>query len=661
MGWIKEYIENRIPWLDRFINTGKNDAKDSIEIASAQELMDFAERVNGGEAGLNARLLQDIDATGYPSLIIGKAGYKGHFDGNGHTVTLAQQRNAECAGLFHSLYGAQVSDLTVCGTISTSQKYAGGIAGQTEQATISRCQSRVTIASTVNGDGTHGGLVGIANTGTLIEDCLIETSLTGSQTSCCGGAVGWASGTTRIRRCLINSNHTVQTNGSDLLSRNAANVQADNNFFCGKWMAGNDCATGSLTAAQLTSGEACYRLEGSQPGSTCWRQTLPTDSSPAPSAGGNIVYCRSRVHCNGTPYASILFFTNNASQSRQDAHDYNNGTCTVCGMTDINALPRDERGFYLIGNAQSLKLFGDMIEQGHTDLSAVLTADIDLCGLPSLILAEGKAYGGTFDGAGHTITIAQERTGNYAGLFAHLSGTVQDLTLRGSVTCNGKFAGMVGELLGGTLLRCQSYIDIQATINGDGTHGGLTGLVNEGSDIAQIQDCIFAGSINGNRTNSCGGLIGWASTTCLITNCLMAGSFTCDSEGCNMICRNSSNAILINTYYLSHRDVPVPSDAICTNAYDMAQGALCYQLNMGGTDGKQAWYQTLNADAHPVPDSRHETVWLHEGMYVNEAPDAILAPLARTKATGIYDISGRRLTGTPHRGFYIVNNKKYVK
>lgn len=661
VGWIKEYIENRIPWLDRFILTGKSNAKDSIEIASAQELMDFAERVNGGEVELNARLLQDIDATGYPSLIIGTAGYKGHFDGNGHTVTLAQQRNVDYAGLFHSLSGAQVSDLTVSGTINTNKKYAGGIAGQTEQTTISRCRSRVKIVSAVNGDGTHGGLVGIANTGSLVEDCLIETSLTGSQTSCCGGVVGWASGMTRIRRCLVNNNHTVQTTGCDLLSRNASNVQADNNFSYGTWMAGNDCGTGCLTAEQLTSGEACFKLEGSQPGSTCWRQTLLTDNSPVPSANGDIVYCRSRVHCNGTPYASTLFFTNNASQNRQDAHNYSDGTCTACGMTDLNALPRDERGFYLIGNAQSLKLFGEMIEQGYADLSAVLTADIDMSSQPSMILAEGKAYCGTFDGAGHTITLAQERAGNYAGLFAHLSGTVQDLTLRGSVTCKGKFAGMVGELLGGTLLRCQSYIDIQATAHGDGTHGGLAGLVSEGSDIAQMQDCIFAGSISGKQTNSCGGLVGWASTACLITNCLMAGSFTCDSEGCNMICRNSSNAILINTYYLSNWDVPVPSDAICTNAYNMAQGALCYQLNMGGTDGKQAWYQTLDNDAHPVPDCRHETVWLHEGMYTNEAPDAILAPLAQTTATGIYDISGRRLSKTPHRGVYIVNNKKYVK
>lgn len=662
LGWLKEYLENRISWLDDFINRNPNAAEpEVVEIASATDLAGFANRVNTGETSLCAVLKADIDFSAYPSIMIGVSSpYKGEFDGAGHSIKLALRRYADDAGLFGSLSG-YVHDLTTTGTVTTSAKFAGGIAARTEEATIERCQSLVNIVSTVNGDGTHGGITGLAYQGTIVRDCLIGGGILGTQTNCCGGVAGWTDGSTHISNCLITSRFTVGTDGSDLLARNVSNVTSTNNFFYSDWNATNGC--GGITMLeenQVSYGEACFLLEGKQPGSSTWRQTLGSDITPIPNPSHSIVYSFSHLHCDGSPYTSIDGFTNDASLNKQDKHNYVDGICQYCGNVDMNSMPRDERGYYQIASAETLKWFAQMIEQGHTDISGVLTDDIDFTRYPTIMIGDSKVFEGTFDGNGHTITIALNRSADYAGLFCHMSGTVQDLIVRGSITTDRKFAGLASDVRGGTLLRCQSYIDINATINGDGTHGGLAGLASDGPSISTIQDCIFAGSINGANVNMCGGLVGWASSTCLISNCLMMGKMNINSEGCDIICRNNSRAIILDTYYHIDWNISEPTDAISTDSYEMASGDLCCLLNAGRSEERQAWFQTLNEDNYPVPDNRHLPVWYYEGSYINEDPDGIqIVRNQETKATDeIYDLSGRRILGTPTRGIYIMNGRK---
>ncbi len=366
VGWLKEFIENRIEFLDRLINNnGAGEDKRIIEIATAEDLADFAQQVNTGSISLCAVLKNGIDFTAYPDVMIGTgANYKGEFDGAGHTIKLDMRRTADFAALFCNLSG-HVHDLTVTGNITTSAKYAGGIAGQTENATIERCQSRVNIISSIWGDGTHGGIVGISNAGTVVRECHISGSIQGSQTECCAGVSGWASGSTSISNCLITSNFTVSTQGSDILSRNSGNVTSHNNFFYGNWGAANDCGdVSSLTENQLIYGEACFLLENKQPGTTAWRQTLGSDTTPVPDTTHNVVYCFSRLHCDGTPYSSIDGYTNNASLNKQDEHTFQHGTCIACGYVNMNCIPKDERGYYIIDSADAINSYEPQQEQG---------------------------------------------------------------------------------------------------------------------------------------------------------------------------------------------------------------------------------------------------------------------------------------------------------
>ena len=177
--WLREFMQSRIPWIDNRVNSDSGQGEDlHFEIGTPEQLMDFAHQVNNGLVKANATLIADIDFTSFPSLMIGTSanGYAGDFDGAGHRITVDITRDADNAALFRTLSGC-VHDLTVDGTIRTSSKYAAGIASELNGGKILRCQSLVTIESTISGDGTHGGIAGVAQNNGLIEDCLVNVSM----------------------------------------------------------------------------------------------------------------------------------------------------------------------------------------------------------------------------------------------------------------------------------------------------------------------------------------------------------------------------------------------------------------------------------------------------------------------------------------------------
>ncbi|MCR4921617.1 MAG: hypothetical protein K5945_07940, partial [Bacteroidaceae bacterium] len=94
----------------------EKDGDGVYQISTAQDLVDFAALVNGGETCLNAVLLNDIDMAG----IEGFAGigvprnvlYTGIFDGHGHKISNMTISNLEATdvGLFHIAGGAVLRD-----------------------------------------------------------------------------------------------------------------------------------------------------------------------------------------------------------------------------------------------------------------------------------------------------------------------------------------------------------------------------------------------------------------------------------------------------------------------------------------------------------------------------------------------------------------------
>lgn len=663
--WMREYVHERLPFLDALIyNTAPTD--ETVEIASADDFAALAARVNGGERALSARLMADIDLSeSHPNLMIND--FSGTFDGAGHSIRISLNDNADNTALFRILDGT-VQDLTVEGNITSGGKFIGGIAGTTNsKAHILRCTSRLYVQSTVWGDGTHGGIVGVANTGTQIEDCLVASASSGSNTNCCGGVVGWANGTTYITNCLVVGEIGYGIEGSDLLCRNAQNVVARGNYiYTNNWSAANDNHATVTNRTDLKSGEICWQLNQDHLDQFVWHQTLKEDAYPVLDSSHASVYPLSRLNCDGTPIYAGMGYTNNERSYYRKDHILEDGVCTVCGACDESTMPRDERGYLVLSTDKQINWFAQLVSSGKVESKAVLGADIDLSSYPSLIIGGDKHFAGVFDGAGHTVTLDQVRYQDNAGLFGHLDGLVHDLTVRGNITTQNKFAGAIaGSLYGGAILRCQSYVDIHSTVWGDGTHGGLVGVVNSADNFAEITDCVFAGSIQSDGTNCCGGLVGWAGAPVIMSNCLMAGDMRVDASGSDMLCRNNTNLILENSYYVSDwTPESTPATAVSVTRDVMGSGELCHLLNLGQEDGSQVWYQTLDTDFHPVPDASHATVYKwNDGSYHNEPwVDGLEDHFAEQRTDGkLYDLQGRQLTRKPQHGVYIVNGRKIVQ
>ncbi len=154
----------------------------TIRISTADELMAFADRVNGGETTLNGILANDIDMRGrnWPSIGISGKVYHGIFDGRGYTIRNLTGTNglfAENQGTVKNVYikdanisggrdnigavvGHNLNARIIFGCISDGSiagvNYSiGGIAGWNEGGTISGCVSYCTVRGK-----TAGGLVG---------------------------------------------------------------------------------------------------------------------------------------------------------------------------------------------------------------------------------------------------------------------------------------------------------------------------------------------------------------------------------------------------------------------------------------------------------------------------------------------------------------------
>lgn len=139
--------------------------------------------------------------------------FYGTLDGNGRTLHIDLKADSEdgCAP-FRYLEGATIKNLTVAGSVTTSSKFGASIAvenlphvGYTNGTEIIDCCSRVTITSSINGDGTNGGFVAVNQTrGRLaFTRCAFLGRMLGSTADSNGGFVGWNEEQVTFTQCLF--------------------------------------------------------------------------------------------------------------------------------------------------------------------------------------------------------------------------------------------------------------------------------------------------------------------------------------------------------------------------------------------------------------------------------------------------------------------------
>ena len=192
---------------------------------------------------------------------------------------------------------------------------------------------------------------------------------------------------------------------------------------------------------------------------------------------------------------------------------------------------------YQIGNADQLMWFAAKVngstKKSTSNLCAKLTSDIDLTGKEWTPIgcynsySDCVYYGGTFDGAGHTVsglTINNAKT--YQALFGYVKGgTIQDLTVKGSVKTSTKSssyaAGIVSYGNPVTIKNCTNEVDVTASAKGYAA--GVCAYVINGS---KLESCTNKGMVSG-YGDYVGGVAGTVTgSTTTIIGCFNHGVVT---------------------------------------------------------------------------------------------------------------------------------------
>ena len=282
---------------------------------------------------------------------------------------------------------------------------------------------------------------------------------------------------------------------------------------------------------------------------------------------------------------------------------------------------------YLIGTAEKLADFRDMVNNGETNAktTATLTADIDL-GDETWTPIMG--YTGTFDGGGHTISglYVDSDTGR-AGLFGSVAGgTVRNLAVEGKVTASGETSenysytgGVVGEN-SGTVENC-----------------AFSGIVADNSVIRNNAICV-------------GGVAGYNTGT--VQNCYSTGSVTATDDGDSPVILSFTGGVVgrngglpdgtvKNCYYRNGEGYPTVGIGTTGEEKDVVgqaegkpkaafeSGEVAYLLNNNPTSEEEeeeeeapVWRQNLDngavPDGYPVPDDSHGVVYkIEDDKYSN--------------------------------------------
>lgn len=180
------------------------------QISTAEDLLWFAEQVNGGNTGIRGALTADIDlsnVTNWPGIGKNHMKFSGSFDGQGHTVTF---KDASW-GLFGFVLGSagklvEISNVRTAGTVDRS-----AVAHGAGYAHFTNCINYATISKT--NENYVGGIVGcvegITTSGITYSDVLITNCGNEATISCneyVGGIVGYAANNTRVQQCYNNGN-----------------------------------------------------------------------------------------------------------------------------------------------------------------------------------------------------------------------------------------------------------------------------------------------------------------------------------------------------------------------------------------------------------------------------------------------------------------------
>lgn len=190
--------------------------------------------------------------------------FSGTFDGNGHTVTLDITASTANVGLFSKLAGgAVVKNVITAGSISSTEKYVGGIAGfantYSGDVTIENCKNTAAVQGGNGVGGIFGYCSGSAHSVT-ITGCANTGTISGARNS--GGICGTLENAHFIKNCY-NSGAVTGSNIGGILGRGAKGVLIENCYNLENISNGNAILAFAYKQGNPIEVKNCYALKGS--------------------------------------------------------------------------------------------------------------------------------------------------------------------------------------------------------------------------------------------------------------------------------------------------------------------------------------------------------------------------------------------------------------
>ena len=673
---------------------GSGTAEDPYLIADGAQLARFAAIVNGTDGmtqntAANGKLTADIvlnDISNWESWNESTEGlnswtpignnsqpFTGTLDGDGHSVSGIYISTANYQGLVGFLdNGGTLQNLGVKASYIKGGGYVGGLCGW-NTGNVTNCYNSGSLAGSegvgglcgwntgnvtncyntgsVEGDYSVGGVCGYNDSGP-VTNCYNTGSVTGNY-AYVGGLCGqnYATVTNCYNTGSVSGNMYVGgvcgTNGGGNVTNcyNTGKVTGSNDV---GGVAG-DIQVGGVCGYNYATVTNCYYLTGTATGGIGYGSGDATEKTADQFKSGAVAYLLQ----NGQ---AEQIWGQNISFAPKDTYPVLGGLKVVQnGDGYANELKQDG-DFYLISNADELRLFASMVNGGQPSISAKLTADIELNNTTGwenwgntppanswtpIGNSWENQFTGTLDGDGHSVSgIYINSTEIYQGLVGYLGsgGTLQNLGVKasyikggysvggvcgrndgtvtncyntGNVTGNSTVGGVCGENYFGTVTNCYNT----GSVTGSNDVGGVCGYNNrtvtncyntgsvEGTERvggvcgynygATVTNCYNTGSVTG--SNDVGGLCGRNDGT--VNNCYNTGSVT-GSNDVGGLC-GQNYATVTNCYYLN--TCGAAGEGTSKTADEFASGEVAWLLQNGQTE--QVWGQTIGKDDYPVPTS----------------------------------------------------------
>ena len=301
---VRRCVTQRVGWMDHMLDYGEDGGDDpdipidgNYVIASAADLVNFAQTVNRGAMQAKGTLTADIDMRGHENDFepIGStwSPYAGHFDGQGHTIShLVIERGEQYVGLF----GAVTGGADIRGIILDSScrlgggAYVGLIGGSNGSGTV-RLSALGNEGTVTAQNQNAGGIIGVnmgSSASWIISDCYVTGTVQGGLES--AALSGWVGSNAQVSNCYSLATVT-GTESSKYFYRGEGSFTNCFDIYGSQGLI-------PLREAVARSGELCMELNGGH-ADGIWHQTLATDPFPTPADNSLMVFASGGKYSNG--------------------------------------------------------------------------------------------------------------------------------------------------------------------------------------------------------------------------------------------------------------------------------------------------------------------------------------------------------------------------